>query len=246
MPQHLKTSINQAHLENGTYEQNVSHFERELEPNGLEAPDEMQVNTVTHQATQQKSETPKPTCHHCKKPSHYPNQGRQLTREKTKAEITRIVLTITTILLLVVKQTLTPAIKFPAKTMQEIQIIKKTQHLDLSTHPLRPVLKLTTPQRNDTLEQTQRTDHLPEIVDRKDKTRSNREMLKATRTEISKLQPKLFTRNATSSPGSACDRPEIIKIPKLPTIPEVVWKQLSETSTNKCTLNITNNDSALY
>ena len=30
MPPHLKKSINQAHLENGTYEQIVSHFEREL------------------------------------------------------------------------------------------------------------------------------------------------------------------------------------------------------------------------
>ena len=39
MPTHLKKSINQAHLENGTYEQIVSHLERDLELNGLEAPD---------------------------------------------------------------------------------------------------------------------------------------------------------------------------------------------------------------
>ena len=39
MHSHLKKSINQAHLENGTYEQIVSHLERELELNGLEAPD---------------------------------------------------------------------------------------------------------------------------------------------------------------------------------------------------------------
>ena len=55
MPPHLKKSINQAHLENGTCEQIVSHLERELELNGLEAPDEMQLNTVTQQATQQNS-----------------------------------------------------------------------------------------------------------------------------------------------------------------------------------------------
>ena len=36
MPPHLKKSINQAHLENGTYEQIVSHLEKELEPNGWE------------------------------------------------------------------------------------------------------------------------------------------------------------------------------------------------------------------
>ena len=46
MPPHLKKTINQAHLENGTYEQIVSHLERELELNGLEAPDEMQLNAV--------------------------------------------------------------------------------------------------------------------------------------------------------------------------------------------------------
>ena len=67
MPPHLKKSINQAHLENGTYEQIVSHLERELELNGLEAPDEMQINTVMQQDTRQNSEKPKPTCHHCKK-----------------------------------------------------------------------------------------------------------------------------------------------------------------------------------
>ena len=31
MPPHLKKSIHQAHLENGTYEQIVTHLERELE-----------------------------------------------------------------------------------------------------------------------------------------------------------------------------------------------------------------------
>ena len=86
MPPHLKKSINQAHLENGTYEQIVSHLERELELNGLEAPDEMQLNTVMQQDTQQNSEKPKPTCHHCKKPGHYRNQCRQLKREKDQAQ----------------------------------------------------------------------------------------------------------------------------------------------------------------
>ena len=86
MPPHLKKSINQAHLENGTYEQIVSHLERELELNGLEAPDEIQLNTVMQQDTHQNSEKPKPTCHHCKKPGHYRNQCRQLKREKDQAQ----------------------------------------------------------------------------------------------------------------------------------------------------------------
>ena len=86
MPPHLKKSINQAHLENGTYEQIVSHLERELELNGLEAPDEIQLNTVIQQDTQQNSGKPKPTCHHCKKPGHYRNQCRQLKREKDQGQ----------------------------------------------------------------------------------------------------------------------------------------------------------------
>ena len=46
MPPHLKESINQAHLENGTCEQIVTHLERELELNILEYTDETQMNTV--------------------------------------------------------------------------------------------------------------------------------------------------------------------------------------------------------
>ena len=44
----MKKSINQAHLENGTCEQIVTHLERELELNSLEYPDETQMNTVMH------------------------------------------------------------------------------------------------------------------------------------------------------------------------------------------------------
>ena len=85
MPPHLNVSINQTHLENGTYEQIVSHPEREFKLNGLEAPNKLQINTVTQQATQQNPEKHKPTCHHCKKPGHHRNQCRQLKREKDQA-----------------------------------------------------------------------------------------------------------------------------------------------------------------
>ena len=37
MPPHLKKSINQAYLENGTYDQLVQYLEREMEFTGLEA-----------------------------------------------------------------------------------------------------------------------------------------------------------------------------------------------------------------
>ena len=49
MPPHLKKSINQAHLEDGTYEQIVKHLERELELNSLEYPDETHMKTLTHE-----------------------------------------------------------------------------------------------------------------------------------------------------------------------------------------------------
>ena len=57
-PPHLKISINQAHLENGTYEHIESHLEKEL--NGLGAPDELQLKTVTLQATQKNPEKHEP------------------------------------------------------------------------------------------------------------------------------------------------------------------------------------------
>ena len=62
--------------------------------------------------------------------------------------------------------------------MRTIQTIRGTEDLDLSTHPLRPAVELTTPQRNVTLEQTQRKDRLPGMDNRKNKTMSNREMFK--------------------------------------------------------------------
>ena len=60
---HPKKSKNQAHLENGTYEQIVTHLERELELNGLESPDELQVNNVSQQISNTNADRPKPTCH---------------------------------------------------------------------------------------------------------------------------------------------------------------------------------------
>ena len=82
---HLERSINQTHLENSTYKQMVWHLEREWELNGLEVPDELQINTVTQQATQQNSEKHKLTCHYCKKTGHFWNQCRQPKRERDRA-----------------------------------------------------------------------------------------------------------------------------------------------------------------
>ena len=73
MTPHLKKSIKQSHLENGTYEQIVSHLENENELNGLKAPDELQIITVSHNTANANADRPKPTCHHCKRPGHYKN-----------------------------------------------------------------------------------------------------------------------------------------------------------------------------
>ena len=86
MPPHLKKSINQAHLENGTYEQIVTHLEKELELNGLEAPDELQINTVNHNTVNANADRAKPTCHYCKKPGHYKNQCRSLKKQREQTE----------------------------------------------------------------------------------------------------------------------------------------------------------------
>ena len=58
MPPHLKKLVNQGHLENSTFEQIVRHLEKELELNSLEAPDELQMNTMTQkQQTRQQKNT---------------------------------------------------------------------------------------------------------------------------------------------------------------------------------------------
>ena len=86
MPPHLKKAIIQAHLENGTCEQIVTHLEQELELNGLEAPDELPINNVSQQPTNTSADRPKLTCHQCKKPGHYRNQCRLLKKQREQTE----------------------------------------------------------------------------------------------------------------------------------------------------------------
>ena len=91
VPPHLKKSINQAHLENGTYEQIVSHLERELELNNLETPDEMQINTVTQQASQKTLKSPNQFATIAKIQVTIETSAVNSNKKKTKSEITRIV-----------------------------------------------------------------------------------------------------------------------------------------------------------
>ena len=89
--------------------------------------------------------------------------------------------------MVVPKQTLTPTTKHNPQTRRTIQIIKETENLDLSFLPVIYVAEQTTPQRDATLEQRQRTDRLPGTDGRKDKTKPNGEILKITRMGMSKL-----------------------------------------------------------
>ena len=56
MPPHLKKSINQAYLENGTYDQIVKHLEREMELNGLEADEHLVKTQMTATKKEQNTE----------------------------------------------------------------------------------------------------------------------------------------------------------------------------------------------
>ena len=86
MPPHLKKSIYQAHLEHGTFEQIVILLKSEIEMNGLEAPDELQINTVSHNTVNENADRPKLTCHHCKKPGYYRNQCRLFKKQRKQSE----------------------------------------------------------------------------------------------------------------------------------------------------------------
>ena len=82
MPPHLKKSITRAHLETCTYEQIVTHLEKELKLNGLEAPVQLPINTVCQQPTNTNADRAKPTCRHCKIPGHYKKQCRLLKKQR--------------------------------------------------------------------------------------------------------------------------------------------------------------------
>ena len=86
------------------------------------------------------------------------NSNKKRTAPKTR----RIVPKTTTTTVPLVVQTLTPTKRLPTITTQTIQTNKMTKNQNLSTHPVRPMAKLTIPKRIVTLEQTQLIDRLPE------------------------------------------------------------------------------------
>ena len=190
VPPYLKESINQAHLENGMYEQVVKHLERELELNRLEAPDELQINTVNQQPTNTNADRPKQTCHNCKKPGPYRNQCRLLKNSAEKLKNTKIFLETQTVTPITLTRTTTSIIKSTTRTRTK-KVTEPKESRKLFTHPVRHVKKQTSPQGNATLEPMQRTDRLLGTEERRDRTRSHKEPIKKTLKKLLKLQPKI-------------------------------------------------------
>ena len=90
VPPKLKRSVNMARLENATYEEIVTHLERELELNGLEEGDDIHVPTMSRAPTATRPGTglfssgidPNITCNYCKKPGHVKDDCRKLKRKE--------------------------------------------------------------------------------------------------------------------------------------------------------------------
>ena len=86
MQTHLKRVLNQARLETESYDMMVQHLEREMELNGLLAPNETNITGVHQikvQETQQAPNPPKPTgsCYGCGQPGHVVKNCRKVARE---------------------------------------------------------------------------------------------------------------------------------------------------------------------
>ena len=90
LPPKLKRSVNMSRLENATYEEIVTHLERELELNGLEEGDDIPVPTMSSAPTATRPGKgllssgidPGITCNYCKKPGHTKDEYRKLKRKE--------------------------------------------------------------------------------------------------------------------------------------------------------------------
>ena len=90
LPPKLKRSVNMARLENATYEEIVTHLEREVELNGLEEGDDIHVPTISTAPTATRPGTgllssgtdPNITCNYCKKLGHVKDDCRKLKRKE--------------------------------------------------------------------------------------------------------------------------------------------------------------------
>ena len=89
VPPKLKRPVNIARLENATYDEIVTHLDRELELNGLEEGDNIPIPIMsTAPAAKQPGYgflssgiDPGTTCNYCKKPENTKDQCRKLRRK---------------------------------------------------------------------------------------------------------------------------------------------------------------------
>ena len=196
MPPHVMKSINWAHLENGIYEQIFAHLEMELELNGLEDPDELQTNTVSHNTANANADKPKPTCHHCKKPRHYRNQCRLLKKQREQTEK---------------NQNFSGNKNSDANTSNPNSNVNNNNNNNKNSSKAERKPKIVYPpcetcgKTNHSTEKSYYVanavkDRLPGTKDRTDRIRFKRELAEMTRMKL--LKPKIYTNNATSSLGS--------------------------------------------
>ena len=202
----------------------VSHLEGELEMNGLEAPDELQINTMTQQATKQNPEKPEPTCHHFRKISHYQNQCHQLKREKDQAQINTIragnnsnknggqtnsnsnkkISNKTNR-----NNTNSQSDRKPSPVCLPCKTCAKTNHVTEKCYFGANAAKRPSPWRRRPEGQTQF---------------QQRNAQKQIRHECWSCSPNFKLKTSPLHSGAAYDRPETTKAPKVPPIPEVVWQ----------------------
>ena len=152
----------------------------------LEATDELQINTVMQQATQQIPKNPNQPATTAKIQVTIETSAVNSNEKKTKPKTTRIVPPISTILI-VVRQIRTPTIKIRTIPMQTIHLIEKTRNPDLCTHPVRPVVKQSIPQRNILFGANAANRPLP----RMHRIRSINDMPKTIQIGLFTLQPEL-------------------------------------------------------
>ena len=146
-------------MENGTYKQIVTHLKRELELNGLEAPEELLKNNVSQYATNTKADRLKPTCNYFKKLGHDENQSRLLKRQKEQSEDTQYK-----------HRNKTSGANYSIQTRIQTRILTATitktvtelkESRKLFIPPVRHVERQTTPQRKATMEPRQPINRLP-------------------------------------------------------------------------------------
>ena len=143
---------------------------------------------------------------------------------------------------MILRQILTPTIKFPRIPTQTI-LIKKAGNLNLLAHPVRFMVKLTIPQIKVTLEQTQLIERLPEQTAGRTESGPTKKWPQQFRWEWSSCSPNFKLETPRSHSVVASDRPEQSETSKFPPIPECVAATLGDIYKSIQLINNTNNES---